>query len=502
VRPAKYREISNFYTLTIYEKGAEIVRVLHTLLGEATFRAGMDRYFADNDGRGATIEDFLAAHAAASGRDLSGFLAWYAQAGTPELRIDEAFNAATGDYVLTVRQHTPPVPGHRAPVPLPMPLRVALYDADGARIAAAPDTDARPGDGHVELSAATHVLRWRGLAGKPLASFNHGFAAPVKLVFDHSPDDLARLARLERDPYNRWDLLQRLATAALLKTMDEAAAVSALSDALADLLDDAGADPAFVAECLALPDVDTLAEQVDRIDVDALFAAREELLDRLAEDHVERLRARYDALAAAADGGADEAAMAARALRGACLQWLTRLDPDAALAEAQFAAARTMTERLAALRALVHFDAPGASAAVAAFRERHAADPLVTDKWIAIVASRPHPDTLADVEALLATPWWKATNPNRVRALVGSFARGNPLGFHRRDGAGYRFVAGQVDALDKLNPQVAARLLGGFESWRRLVEPQRALARAALASLEGRLASSDGRDLLQRLLAD
>ena len=281
--------------------------------------------------------------------------------------------------------------------------------------------------------------------------------------------------------------------------MDEEAATSALSDALADLLEDEAADPAFVAECLSLPDFDTLAEMVDVIDVEDLVARRESLFDRLAEDHIDRLQARYDALAPAASQGIDAPAMAARALRVACLHWLTRLDPQATLAQAQFAAATTMTERLAALRDLVHFGAPSAPAALASFRDRFAGDPLVTDKWIGIVACRPHPDAYDDVTALLASPWWKATNPNRVRALVGSFARANPLGFHRRDGAGYRLVAAQVDALDKLNPQVAARLLGGFESWRRLPEPRRAYARDALASLDGKLASSDGRDLLQRL---
>ena len=500
VRPARYKEISNFYTLTIYEKGAEIIRVLHTLVGEDAFRAGMDRYFADNDGKAATLEDFMAAHAAASGRDLSGFARWYAQAGTPEVAISADFDDASGDYTLTIDQHTPPTPGQPDKQPLVIPLRYVLFDAQGAVVDQAPESDAVVRDGLVELTGARHVLRWRGLKGAPLPAFNQGFGAPVKLRFDQGVDELARLARLERDPFNRWDLLQRLATEALLARPHAEAATGALCDALADLLSDADADPAFVAECLVLPDFDTLAEQVDEVDVQALVGRREELLDRLAEDQVERLQLRYEALAAEAREGLSGKAMSARALRNACLAWLTRLDPEARLAQAQFDAGGSMTERIAALRCLLHFQAPGAEVALAGFREAHAADPLVTDKWIGLVATRPHPEALDDVQALMASTWWKPANPNRVRALIGSFARLNPLAFHRRDGAGYRLVAAQVAALDAVNPQVAARLLGAFESWRRWAEPQRGQARAALDSMAGQLASPDSRDLLERLL--
>jgi len=501
VRPDRYREISNFYTLTIYEKGAEVVRLLHTLLGEKVFRAGMDRYFADNDGRAATLEDFLAAHAAVSGRDLAQFARWYSQAGTPELRIAEAFDAAAGEYTLTVDQHLPPTPGQPDKQPLLIPLRLALYDASGAAINAPPACDAAVGEGRVELVARRHVLRWTGLAAKPLAAFNHGFAAPVKIVFDYAASDLARLAQLERDPFLRWDLLQQLATGALLRTLDPHAAAGALSDALADLLTDEAADPAFVAECLALPDFDTLAESVPVVDVDALIGAREALLDRLTEDQVERLQARYEALAEAAGHGLSGEAMGARALRNACLAWLTRLDPTAALAQAQFDGARGMTERLGALRCLVHFDAPGAEPALQAFRTAFADDPLVTDKWLGLVATRPHPETRDAIYALLRSPWWNPTNPNRVRAVLGAFARSNPLGFHRRDGGGYQLVAEQIAVLDAINPPVAARLLAAFEGWRRLAQPLRTRSREALAPLEGRLVSPDCRDLLQRLLA-
>jgi aminopeptidase N len=501
VRPPRYREISNFYTLTIYEKGAEIVRLLKTLVGDDAFRAGMDRYFADNDGRAATLEDFLAAHAAASGRDLRQFARWYGQAGTPELRIREHFDAATGDYRLSIRQQTPATGDESDKPPLLIPLRYALYDVDGNAITAVPETDATVRGDCIELSARHHELRWPGLSARPLPAFNQGFAAPVKIDLTYRPEDLARLARIETDSFNRWDWLQQLATHALLGADQAQAAGDALSEALADLLSSPDADPAFVAQCLVLPDFDTLAEAVDTVDVEAIVGAREALLDRLAEDLVEPLRHRYDALAAVASDGLTGPAMAARALRNTCLAWLTRLDPGARLAQSQFDRATTMTDRLGALRCLLHFDAPGAEPALQAFREPFANDPLVTDKWISLVATRPHPETRDAVAALLASPWWLPTNPNRVRALLGAYSRSNPLGLHRRDGAGYHLLAEQIAVLDAINPQVASRLLSAFESWSRLAEPQRSLARASLAGLQGRLASPDARDLLDRMLA-
>ncbi|HLU13370.1 MAG TPA: DUF3458 domain-containing protein, partial [Arenimonas sp.] len=498
VRPDRYREISNFYTLTVYEKGAELIRVLQALVGDEAFRAGMDRYFADNDGKAATLEDFLAAHAAASGRDLSDFARWYAQAGTPELRIRASYDEGSGDYALEISQSQPATPGQPGPkAPLPIPLRFALYGADGRRVETAPQTDAPVRGDLVELREATHVLRWPGLGFRPLPAFNQGFSAPVRLSFDCTPQQLATLARWEADPFSRWDLLQQLAIQALTGSEARAAAAEALRDVLAGLLADGTADPAFVAECLALPDFDTLAEAVDVVDPQALVGAREALQSDLAAALEQPLRQRYAALAAAAAGGLEGPAMSARALRNACLAWLGRV--DTAPARAQFDSAATMTERLAALRVLLHRRAPGADTALADFRERFAGDPLVTDKWIGLVVTRPAADTLADVEGLLASSWWKPANPNRVRAVLGNLSRGNPLAFHRPDGAGYRLLVEQIAVLDAVNPQVAARLLGAFEAWRRLTPALRDVARQALGSLEGRLASPDCRDLLDRL---
>ncbi|MDZ4349110.1 MAG: aminopeptidase N [Xanthomonadaceae bacterium] len=508
VRPSEYREINNFYTLTVYEKGAELVRMLHTLLGEAAFRQGCERYFAENDGRAATVEDFLAALAAGSGRDLGAFIHWYGQAGTPELHIEDRFDAANGIYTLDIRQSTPATPGQPDKRALPIPLKFALYGADDRPIARAPTApgaalrrETEPGIFLLELTGSAQQLVVDGLDQQPLPAFNQGFGAPVKLHYDYSPAQLGHLARIERDPFNRWEALQRLATGLSLHRFEDAgAALAALSDGLGALLEDDRADPAFVGECLTLPDFDTLAEQVATIDVDALLAAREELFEQLAEDHADRLERRYRALTDAAAGGLDGPAMAARALRNVCLHWLTRLDPNAALAHAQLAAAGTMTERLGALRCLVRYDAPGTSVALSAFRERWRSDPLVTDKWLALVATRPDPDAIDDVRELLESPWWTPTNPNRVRAVLGSLARMNPVAFHRADGAGYALLTEQLPALDVINPQVAARLLGAFESWRRLAGPRRDLAESALRNLQGCVVSRDCADLLHRML--
>jgi len=500
VRPPRYREINNFYTLTVYEKGAEIVRMLHTLLGEETFRAGMDRYFADNDGCAATIEDFLVAHAQESGRDLSQFALWYAQAGTPEVDVEDAF--ADGTYTLRLAQRQSPAAGASARSLL-IPMRFALYASDGSRINARPSADAVLHDDLIVLTEAQHTLVFEDLAERPLPSFNQGFSAPVKLHFDYAPDALARLARCERDGINRWDMLQRLALGVLLRRFDAPAdAEAALSLALGELLDDDAADAAFVAECMQLPDFDTLADAVARIDIDALLAARVGLRRSLAETHATRLRDRYDALAAVAADGLDGAAMGARRLRNMCLAWLTEIDPDGALAKTQFDAATRMTDRLGALRSLVHADVPAAAQATDAFAERHRDDPLVTDKWLSVVATRPRTDAVDGVRALLQSSWWTPTNPNRVRAVLGSFSRMNPTAFHRADGAGYALLAEQLPVLDAINPQVAARLLSAFESWRRWAGGHDALARKSLESLRGKLQSRDADDLLTRLLQD
>ncbi len=511
VRPSSYREINNFYTATVYEKGSEVVRMLHTLLGEATFRRGCDRYFADNDGKAATVEDFIEALSSESKRGLEQFARWYAQAGTPEVSVEDKWDAEKGEYELTISQRIPPTPGQPEKLPVTIPLRIALYGEDGRPIDGALDGDAArldtggeaPGQHLYELSSAGHRLRIEGLSSRPLPAFNQGFGAPIKLRYGYTPAELGRLARIEQDSFNRWEALQRLATGILLHQFDDAeAARGALVDAVGDLLDDDTADTAFVAECLELPGFDTLADMADIIDVDALLTDREQLLNELAASHRARLEHRYHTLAATAAGGLTGQAMAARSLRNACLQWISRIDEQGSLAQKQFRSAENMTDRLGALRCLVRYNAPAKAEALEAFRTRYADNDLVTDKWLTLVASRPHDQVVEDVSLLLDSVWWKPTNPNRVRSILGAFARANPTAFHRIDGAGYQLLAEQLPGLDTINSQVAARLLGSFESWRRLAGKRRDLAGEALSSLRGRLTSRECTDLLDRLVTD
>ncbi len=499
VRPSSYTEINNFYTATVYEKGAEVVRMLHTLLGEETFRAGLDLYFDRHDGGAATIEDFLTAMHEVSGRDLTQFARWYDQAGTPEIEVSEKFDAASGDYTLTITQHAPATAGSETS-PLHIPFAFALYGAKDERIVATPQADAAVREGLVELTDVTHTLRFAALGARPLPAFLQGLSAPVRLRYEYSPEQLARLVRIERDPLTRWQAAQRLASTVVLKQgPDPQVARDALIDALGALLDDSTLDPAFVAECHHLPDLWTLCDECERVDLDDLQREREDLLDALAEAHADRYEARYRDAAAQGSSGMDAHAIALRRLKNLCLARLTRLDPTAALAASQFAHAANLTDRLAALHSLVHHDAPDAAAALGAFRTRYANDPLVTDKWLGIAVTRPQSDTVDRVTALLRDPLWQPRNPNRVRAVLGNFARNNAVAFHRRDGAGYSLLFGQIPVLDAINPQVAARQLTVLENWRRLDDERQTSIVAGLSSLSRLPLSRDTADVVARL---
>lgn len=494
VRPPSYREINNFYTATVYEKGAELVRMLHTLLGEADFRRGLDDYFARHDGGAATVEDLVAAMARASGRDLDQFLRWWEQAGTPRIEVEEDFDAASGTYTLLLHQH-----GADPAQPLHIPLALAFYDAGGRRIDTRFETDASARPGLIELREHAHVLQLHGLSEAPLPAFLQGLSAPVRLDFNYTPEQLARLVQVETDPLTRWESVQRLARSAILPGEQREAAQAALSTTQAGLLDDVQADPAFVTECLALPDVWDLSSELASIDLDALWREREALLDALAAQQAERLRARYQELAAQAGGGLNGASAAARRLRNLCLGRLARVEPDGARATGHFHAAKVLTDRLAALAALVHRGLPQADAVLRAFAHAHPQDALITDRWLAIVVAAPRPAVLDTVATLLGSRHWQPTNPNRVRAILAAFARNNVPAFHRHDGAGYDLFFARIAELDAINPQVASRLLALLENWHRLDPERRDQLAARMDALDPNLRSRDTRDMLERL---
>lgn len=506
VRPDSYIEINNFYTATVYEKGAEVVRMQANLLGPERFRAGTDLYFERHDGQAVTTDDFVACMETAGEIDLTQFRRWYSQAGTPELECADAFDAATGTYTLEVRQHTPATPGQPDKLPLHIPFALGLLDASGHDLALQlTDEPTAPPAGTRMLALRRPVERFSftGIRARPVPSLLRGFSAPVKVRYPYSEVDLTFLMAHDSDGFNRWDAAQTLAERLLLALVADpdlpvppgfiAAFESALNSALdgAQKGDQQGAaaeDGAagLLAEVLTLPGESYLADQMRVVDVDGIHRARRALVATLGQTLRAPLRAVYAATRETGPYAPTAAAMGRRALRNLCLGYLLHGgDPEAvALAEAQFAAGHNMTDVIAALRLLV--DAPvslvgsAGETALDAFYTRWADDPLVIDKWFSLQAQSSRDDTLAQVEALRQHPAFTLTNPNRVRALIGAFASGNPRHFHCASGAGYRFLADRILELDPLNPQVAARLLQPMTRWRRYDLQRQGLMRAEL----------------------
>ncbi len=508
VRPESYHEINNFYTATVYEKGAEIVRMLATTLGPEGFRRGMDLYFARHDGEAVTCDDFRRALADANGVDLSAWARWYSQAGTPQLRAVTAHDAATQRFELTLAQRTPPTPGQAEKHPLPIPVRLSLYGPDGDPLPLRLEGEGGPAPTQrvLVLEAAEQRFVFTGVAAPPVASLLQDFSAPVELHREVAAGELAFLARHERDPFNRWDAIQRLMQAAIVDELERpgelaaAPAFEALAAAHATLLADADADPAWLAECLGPPDEPYLAERLDQGDPQRLHEAREALRRALGRALAPALVARHEAPA----GGDVALARGRRRLRNACLGLLVAADPaaHAPRARAQFAAAANMTERLGALTVMVHAGVEGAQPLAEDFYRVFRADPLVVDKWLLLQATNPQPGTLERVQRLTEHPAFTWRNPNKVRSLVGAFARANRTGFHAVDGSGYRFIGESVLALDPLNPQIAARLASAFNGWRHLEPLRRGLMRNQLERLAAtQPLSADVAEIVARALA-
>ena len=512
VRPEAYREINNFYTATVYEKGAEVVRMLKTLIGPEQFRKGMDLYFARHDGEAATVEQFVQCFAEASGRDLAQFMRWYSQAGTPDVVVSGHHDPRTQTYRLELAQTLRPTPGQPTKDPMLIPLAVGLVGRDGR------DLPLKLADGRdlergvLELGQPAQSFVFAGVAEPPALSLNRGFSAPVRLTANVRPDDLRLLAAHDSDPFNRWQAVQTLATALLvgnvarLRAGRDPEADEGLLDALDAILADRSLEPAFIAEALALPGESDIAREIGRdVDPDAIFRSRAGLR-ALVGLHVNAgLSETYRSMTTSGPYSPDAASVGRRALRNVSLDLLCATGEShmIRLAASQYRSAGNMTDRMAALSTLNQHDGPERTEALDDFYQRYRDDPLVTDKWLALQASAPHAGTLARVRELTRHPGFSFSNPNRIRSLIGAFAQGNQTQFNRPDGAGYDFVAETVLSLDGANPQVAARLLSAFRSWRALEAGRRTRAETALRKVAGApKLSRDVSDIAQRTLAD
>ncbi len=496
IRPDHYLEINNFYTATVYQKGATVIRMYHTLLGEEGFQAGMRLYFERHDGQAVTCDDFLAAMADANDVDLSRFARWYAQSGTPEVRVRTEHDADTATWTLHLAQHTARTQDQDRKQALVIPFAVGLLDAQGRSLPLRLDGEDAAGDETrvLMLEESEQTFVFRDIPEPPVPSLLRDFSAPVKVRYAYSDEELITLIASDPDPFSRWEAAQRLSQAAILEQVARRARGEgmtpspALARAFKGLLEDRAVDPALIAESLALPDEDYLAEQMDVVDVDGIHEAREFVRRGLAR----ALKAEFLAEYRRFDDGRpyDKApdAMAGRALKNAALAYLALTEDGAALAQAQLEASDNMTDSLAAMRALVINGLPGADEALAAFETRWHGDALVMDKWFVMQAVKPGHDTVERVIELMAHPEFSLLNPNKVRALVGAFAMLNPTGFHAPDGRGYRFLADRVIDLNARNPQMAARMVSSFNRWPRYDAERRALMRAELE----RIADQDG----------
>jgi aminopeptidase N len=447
VRPQSYVEIRNFYTMTVYEKGAEVVRMQHTLLGEEKFQAGMRLYFKRHDGQAVTCDDFVQAMQDASGIDLSQFKHWYDVAGTPVLDCDGRYEG--GKFVLTVKQSMNP------PFHIPFAVKIGEHE----RLLSLK----RP-----EESFVFPVKQ------KPVASLLRGFSAPVILNYPYSEADLLHLMARDDDPFNRWEAGQRLATTVILEK--NGLPPKAFVEAARNVLRDPNA--AFVAEVLMLPSETFLAEQVELVDPDRLHESRNSLRRVLAKALKEELLSKYRALQSKGAYSPDAESIGKRSLRNLCLSYLSELGLSA-LAYEQFRRADNMTDTMAALGCLANLDCPEREPALEAFYAKWKDEPLVVDKWLAVQASSRLPGTLARVKELLGHPAFDLKVPNKVYALIRSFAA-NHVRFHAAAGEGYSFLADQIIALNALNPQVAARMARAFDRWKRFDEQRKRHARRQL----------------------
>ncbi|BFM16151.1 aminopeptidase N [Maricurvus nonylphenolicus] len=500
VRPPSFIEISNFYTLTVYEKGAEVVRMIHTLLGAEKFRQGSDLYFERHDGEAATIENFVAAMEDASGRDLSQFTRWYSQAGTPRITAKDSYDEASGIYQLTLTQSCPDTPEATTEEKQPFHIPVAiglLGDAGNLAIhlqGTEPDHDT-PDNTHkvLELTQAEQTFSFEKLPERPIPVLLRGFSAPVKLEFDYSREQLTAIMSRDDDGYSRWDACQKLAVAVIHDAMQAYRSGqpyivdTLLAEAYRTILNDSSLDQAMVALMLQLPSEAYLSEIADVVDVEAIHFARQDVRKQLAVALEAELLHTYNSLTGKDKPFSTSAeAVAERSLKNIALSYLVHGEASSALALAQqqLQSATNMTDEISALSVLVNSDSEAAPAmaqqALADFFTRWQHEALVVNQWLVAQANCVLPEGLERVKTLMQHEAFDIKNPNKVRSLIGAFCNNNAINFHHADGAGYEFLADQIITLNELNPQIAARQLTPLTKWRKYDESRQALMCKAL----------------------
>ncbi|MGW8194257.1 MAG: aminopeptidase N [Desulforhopalus sp.] len=505
VRPDSYQEINNFYTTTVYNKGAEVIRMMHTLLGRRNFCKGMDLYFARHDGQAVTCDDFVAAMADGSGVDLQQFKNWYSQAGTPVLQVKSEWDEAHHEYKMLIRQSCPDTPGQVDKKPFHMPIAIGLLNSQGMDMLDSGDSKSVV----LQFTEREQLFTFQGISERPVVSFLRDFSAPVRVERFQSRTDLALLMKHDSNLFNRWDAATRLSGEVVLEV------ASQLQDGREVLLDPRflGAvkesiegdidDPALLALSLQLPAETTLAQEMEVINPDTLHRARQFVKKRLAQENWRQFMELYKMNTDNGRYSITPESMGRRSLKNVALSYLMSINQPQqeaiGLCVDQYRQATNMTDTIAALSCIVNLDSPLRGELLDDFFQQWKNDPLVLDKWFTLQAMSILPDTLDTVKSLLGNPTFSIENPNKVRALIGGFCSGNHARFHQKDGAGYTFLVDRVTELNSINPQVAARLVTPLVNWKRYEPGRSKLMQDALAALlEIESLSSDVHEIVSK----
>lgn len=490
VRPDSYIEMNNLYTVTVYNKGAEVIRMMHSLLGKKLFRKGMDLYFERHDGQAVTCDDFAQAMSDAGEIDLTQFKLWYSQAGTPLLQISDSFDSQAHRYSLTVKQSCPATPDQPEKAPFHIPLSIGLITPKGRnlKLFENPQTQEACSTTMLDVKEPEQTFVFEGLNEKPVPSLLRNFSAPVKLEYNYTDEELMLLMAHDEDDFCRWDAGQQLATRLIIRTAnafddgDDPDIDEDYLEAFARILDDTNSDRSFRSLALTLPSEGYLIELFQPVDIDSLHKAREFLRTVIAETHEELLLSKYQSSLKDEPYQPDPESIGRRSLKNLCLGYLMSLEHDiyTDLCVKQYKGANNMTDGICALSMLCHVDSKARTECLDHFYNRWQKDPLVIDKWFSIQAQAKRKQTLNEVTKLLEHPAYNRLNPNRVRALVGAFSQNNLIAFHNRNGSGYQFLADQVIELDQTNPQTAARLISPLIDWRKFDSKRQTLMKEQL----------------------